>query len=117
MEPNELKTYIDTAYRAEIREAERKLLLAVRNAVDSTPGRRVELRSRPEAARAVWAKTGRTYGVLALLVRNGHLCALIDYLTVNRVPIRELAFELAFADAEGLARSVAEAIQQTENNS
>ena len=113
MEPRELRAYIDTTYRAERREADRKLLLAVRNAVESTPGRRVELRSRPEAARAVWAKTGRTYGVLALLVRNGHLYALIDYLTVNRVPIRELAF----ADAEGLARSVAEAIGQTENNS
>ena len=112
MEPNELKTYIDTAYRTEVREAERKLLAAVRKAVESTPGRRVELRSRPEAARAVWAKTGRSYGVLALLVRNGHLCALIDYLTVNRVPIRELAF----ADAEGFARSVAKAIEQTENN-
>ena len=107
-----LKAYIDTAYRAEIREAERKLLAAVRNAVESTPGRRVELRSRPEAARAVWTKTGRPYGVLALLIRNGHLCALIDYLTVNRVPIRELAF----ADAEGFARCVADAIEQTENN-
>lgn len=107
-----LKTYIDTAYRTEIREAERKLLAAVKNAVESTPGRRVELRSRPDAARAVWTKTGRPYRVLALLVRNGHLCALIDYLTVNLVPIRELAF----ADAEGFARSVAEAIEQTENN-
>ena len=113
MEPHELRAYIDTTYRAERREADQKLLLAVRNAVESTPGRQVELRSRPEAARAVWAKTGRTYGVLALLVRNGHLCALIDYLTVNRVPIRELAF----ADAEGFARSVAETIGHTENNS
>ena len=112
MEADQLNTYIDTTYRAERREADRKLLLAVRNAVESTPGRQVELRSRPEAARAVWAKTGRSYGVLALLVRNGHLCALIDYLSINRVPIRELAF----ADAEGFARSVAKAIEQTETN-
>lgn len=112
MEAQQLKTYIDTTYRAERREADRKLLLAVKKAVQTAPGLRVALRSRPGPRRAVWAKTGRSYEVLTLVVRNGHLCALIDYLTVNRVPIRELAF----ADAEGFARSVAEAIEQTENN-
>lgn len=107
MEAQQLKTYIDTTYRAERRETDRKLLLAVRKAVQTAPGLQVALRSRPEPRRAVWAKTGRSYEVLALVIRNGHLCALIDYLTVNRVPIRELAF----ADAEGFARCVADAIE------